>query len=123
MTTEIYLTIYCPGDVMVCLTTGTKSFIGFIDESRVLKYSHISGDEKALALLSLEAQILQAIRPRKHIIGFKGLPGDSLLLEFAPFGPISEYLKNNNPDLPRRLEWVCQVTEALATVHKKHVLH
>lgn len=123
MTTEIYLTIYCPGDVTACLTTGTNSFIGFIDESTVLKYPHIPGDEKALALLSLEARILQAIGPHKHIIGFKGLTRDGLLLELAPFGSISEYLKNNNPDLQRRLEWVCQVAEALATVHQKHVLH
>ena len=123
MTTEIYLTIYCPGDVTACLTTGTNCFIGFIDESTILKYPHIPGDEKALALLSLEARILQAIGSHKHIIGFKGLTKDGLLLERAPFESISEYLKNNNPDLQRRLEWVCQVTEALAIVHKKRVLH
>jgi len=123
MTTEIYLTIYCPGDVTACLTTGTNSFIGLVDETTVLKYPHIPGDEKALALLGLEARIFQAIGPHKHIIGFKGLTKDGLLLERAHFGSISEYLKNNNPGLQRRLEWVCQVTEALATVHKKRVLH
>ena len=123
MTMEIYLTIYCPGDVTACLTSGTNSFIGSVDETTVLKYPHTPGDEKALALLGLEARILQAIGPHKHIIGFKGLTKDGLLLERAPFGSTSEYLKNNNPGLQRRLEWVCQVTEALATVHKKHVLH
>ena len=104
MTTEIYLTTYCPGDVTGCLTAGTNSFIGFIDESTVLKYPHIPSDEKALALLSLEARILQAIGPHKHIIGFKALTEDGLLLERAPFGSISEYLKNNNPSLEQRLE-------------------
>ncbi|KAL8906149.1 MAG: hypothetical protein Q9207_002182 [Kuettlingeria erythrocarpa] len=98
-------------------------FIGSVDETTVLKYPHVSGNEKALALLGLEARILQAIGSHKHIIGFKGLTKDGLLLEYAPFGSVSEYLKNNNPGFQRRLEWVRQVTEALATVHQKHVLH
>ena len=102
---------------------GTNSFIGSVDDTTVLKYPHVPGDEKALALLGLEARIFQAIGPHKHIIGFKGLTKDGLLLERAPFGSISEYLKSNNPGLQRRLEWICQVTEALATVHKKFVLH
>ena len=111
----------CPGDVTACLTMGTNSFIDLIDESTVLKYPHIPGDE-ALALLNLEAQILQAIEPYKHIIDFKKLIRDSLLFECAPFGSISEYFKNNNPDLQQRLEWICQITEALATVYKKHII-
>ncbi|KAL8942661.1 MAG: hypothetical protein Q9211_001307 [Gyalolechia sp. 1 TL-2023] len=123
MTTVIYLSIYCPGDVTECLTTGTNSFIGLINEMTVLKYPHIPGDQKALALLGLEARIFQAIGPHKYIIGFKGLTKDGLLLERAPFGSIGEYLKLNNPGLQRRLEWVYQVSEALATVHKKRVLH
>lgn len=86
---------------------GRKSFIGFIDESTVLKYPHIPGDEKALALLSLEARILQAIGPHKHIIGFKGLTRDGLLLERAPFGSINEYLKNTRH--PQVLGWKIQL--------------
>ena len=123
MTTEIYLTMYCPGDVTVCLTMGTNSFIGIVDETTVLKYPHFPGDERALATLGLEARILKTIGPHKYIIGFKGLTKDGLLLERAHFGSITEYLENNNPELPQRLEWVREATEALATVHKKHVLH
>ena len=123
MTTEIYLTIYCPGDVTECLTTGTNSFIGSVDEKTVLKYPHIPGDEKALALLGLEARIFQAIGPHKHIIGFKGLTKDGLLLERAHFGSITEYLQNNDPGLQQRLKWAYQAAEALAIVHKKGVLH
>ena len=123
MTTEIYLTMYCPGDVTTFLTMGTSSFIGSVDDTTVLKYPRVQGDEEALALLGLEARIFQAIGPHKHIIGFKGLTKDGLLLERAPFGSISEYLKDNNPGLQRRLGWICQVTEALVTVHEKLVLH
>lgn len=117
------MTIYCPGDVTACLTTGTSSFIGFIDKTTVLKYPHIPGDKNALANLDLEARILQTIGPHRHIIGFKGQTKHGLLLARAHFGSITEYLKNNDPGLRRRLEWVCQVAEALATVHKKGVLH
>ena len=67
------------------LTTGTNSFIGLNDETTVLKYLHIPGDEEALALLGLEARILQAIGPCKHIIGFRGTTKHGLLLERAPF--------------------------------------
>ncbi len=124
MATEIYLVIYCPGDVTECLTMGTSSFIGFIDKTTVLKYPHIPGDKNSLANLDIEARILQTIGPHRYIIGFKGQKKDGLLLERAQFGYITEYLKNNDPGLRRRPEWVCQVAEALATtVHKKGVLH
>lgn len=80
-------------------------------------------NKNALANLDIEARILQTIGPHRHIIGFKGRTKHGLLLERAHFGSITEYLKNNDAGLWRRLEWVCQVAEALATVHKKGVLH
>ncbi len=36
------------------------------------EYRHIPGDKKALANLDLEARILQAIGPHRHVIGFMG---------------------------------------------------
>ena len=48
---------------------------------------------------------------------------DGLLLERAPCGSVNEYLKKNDPGLQKRLEWIWQITEAVATVHEKHVLH
>ena len=56
-----------------CLTPGTIGFIGLFDEMIVLKSPHIPDDEEALALLGLEARVLQAIGLHKHIIGFKRL--------------------------------------------------
>ena len=102
---------------------GTNSFIGIVDETTVLKYSHLPGDKKALATLGLEARMLKQIGPHKHIIGFKGLTEDGLLLERAYFGSIIEYLENNTPDVWQRIRWARQATEALAVVHQKHVLH
>ena len=123
MATEIYLTEYCPGSVTACLTMGSSSFIGLVDDKTVLKYPHIPGDKEALAALGLEARILQAIGPHKHVIGYKGLTDDGLLLERAPFGSITEYLQGNNPGLQQRLSWAYQAANALAIVHQKRVLH
>ncbi|MCJ1356714.1 MAG: hypothetical protein MMC33_006709 [Icmadophila ericetorum] len=102
---------------------GTSSFIGLVDETSVLKYPHIQGDQKALAALSLEARFLQIIGPHKNIIGFKGLTTDGLLLEHAHFGSITEYLKKNNPEVQQRLVWLYQTAEALTTVHQMNILH
>ncbi|MCJ1248030.1 hypothetical protein MMC30_005245 [Trapelia coarctata] len=102
MTTEMYLTDYCPENVTACLTMGTNGFIGVVDATTVLKYPHIPGD---------------------HIIGFKGLTKDGLLLERAPFGSIADYLANHNPGRQQRLKWAYQAAEALAAVHQKRVLH
>lgn len=105
------------------LIPAMDSFIGIIDEATVLEYSHFPGDKKALATLGLKARILKEIGPHKHIIGFKGLTEDGLLLERAYFGSIAEYLENSTPELWQRLRWARQATEALATVHDKRVLH
>lgn len=108
---------------MACLTTGTNCFIGSVDETTVLKYLHIPGDKKVLALLGLEARIFQAIGFYKYIIGFKGLTKDGLLFKYIPFESVNEYLKNNNPKLQRKLKQVRQINETLATVHQKYILH
>ena len=70
------------------LTTGTDSFIGLIDEPKVLKYPHIPGDVEVSALLGLEARILQIIGAHKHIIGLEGPTKHGLLLGRAPFGSL-----------------------------------
>lgn len=105
------------------LTQGTSCFIGIVDETTVLKYPIAKGDKATLALLGIEARMYQAIGPHKYIIGFKGQRKDGLLLDRARIGSIAEYLKNNKPTEQQRLEWARQATEAIATVHKKMVLH
>ena len=121
MTSEFAL--YCPEGVTECLTMGTNSFIGLVDDSTVLKYPLTRYDKNALAILGLEARIFQLIGPHKHIIGFKGLIDSGLLLELASFGSVATYLERNDPALQQRLNWAYQATEAIAAVHKKHILH
>lgn len=123
MSSEVELKMYFPGNVRDFLSRGCSSFIGLIDEKTVLKYPTIAGDEEAHKFLGLEARIFLAIGPHKHIIGFKGQTDDGLLLEHAPFGSVYDYLRYNYPGLQQRFTWICQSTEALAVVHKKHVVH
>ena len=68
------------------LTAGTNRFISLNAETTVLKHLHIPGDEEALALLGLEARILQAIGPHKHIIGFKEQSNMACYLSVHRFG-------------------------------------
>ena len=105
------------------LGIGTNSYVGIVDETTVLKYPHIPGDKSALAILGLEARMLEVIGPHKHIIKLKGQTKDGLLLERAHFGSIAQYLKNNDPPLQQRMEWTSQATKAIAIVHRARVLH
>ena len=123
MAMEVEYALYCPETVTECLTRGSSSFIGLVDDTTVLKYPLARDDKKALAFLELEARILQLIGPHKYIIGFKGLTESGLLLERAPFGSIAAYLERNDPALQQRLAWAYQATEALVAVHEKNVLH
>ncbi|MCJ1333151.1 hypothetical protein MMC10_009845 [Thelotrema lepadinum] len=123
MATEVYLTLYYPQGVIDCLTTGTRSYIGLVDPSTVLKYPHILGDERAMVNLDIEARCLKAIGSHKHVIGYKGRTKDGLLLELAHFGSIAEYLENNNPSIQQRIKWASHATEALVATHQAKVLH
>lgn len=123
MAWETYRTFYKADGVTEFLGLGANSYIGIVDATTVLKYPHIPGDRTALAILSLEARMLKAIGPHKHIINLKGQTKDGLLLERAHFGSIAQYFKNNSPPFQQRLEWARQATEALSVVHKARVLH
>lgn len=123
MTTEVYLSVYCPGPVTACLTTGSGSFIGIVNDTTVLKYPHTPGDTAAFSRLQSEARMLQAIGSHQNIIGFKGLISEGLLLERASLGSVTEYLSTCNPASWQRLLWIYQVADALSRVHEKGVIH
>lgn len=73
-----------------------------LDKTTVLKYPHTPDDETALRIPDLEAQILESIRPHRHVIGYKGGKFDGLLLERASCGSIAHFLKNNTPTWQQR---------------------
>ncbi|KAL9104906.1 MAG: hypothetical protein Q9163_000223 [Psora crenata] len=114
---------YYPEGVTEFVGLGLDSYVGAVDETTVLKYPQIPGDEEAFALLEMEAEILRTIGPHKHIIGFKGLRKDGLLLERAMGGSIAQYLKDHTPTYQQRVTWARQATEAVAVMHRAGVLH
>ncbi len=123
MAIETYRTFYKADGVTEFLGVGTNSYVGIVDDTTVLKYPRTPDDKTALAILRLEARMIESVGPHKHIINLKGQTKDGLLLERAHFGSIAQYLKNNDPPLQQRLDWARQATEAVATVHRARVLH
>ena len=114
---------YKPKGVTGYLGLGVDSFVGAIDETTVLKYPKTPGDETALSILKIEAEILTAIGPHKYIVGYKGLREDGLLLERALYGSIKQFLYDHTITDEQRLIWARQASEAIAVTHKAGVIH
>lgn len=103
---------------------GGNSFIGLVDETTVFKYPRIPGDRASIASLNVEARIFKAIGPHDQIIGFKEQKNDGLFIDYATYGSLARYLvENQAATAPQRLRWSCQVTEAIAVIHSKRVIH
>lgn len=109
--------------VIEFLGLGADSFIGSVDKTTILKYPKTPGDETALVILDLKAQILTTIGPHKHIIGYKGRREEGLLLERTLHGSIAQFLKDHTPTWQQRLAWARQATEAVAVTHRAGVIH
>ncbi|KAF2786082.1 hypothetical protein K505DRAFT_368535 [Melanomma pulvis-pyrius CBS 109.77] len=69
-----------PDGVQHIVTTGGNHYIGFVNESTILKYPHFKGTRGALGV---ELEILQRLGKHPHIIELKGEHEDGLLLEYA----------------------------------------
>ena len=90
---------------------------------RPSKYPQFPGDQSAIASLHVEAQIFLAIGPHDRIIGFRGQKNDGLLLDYAPYGSLAQYIAENQTTEQQRLRWSCQATEAVAVIHKRRGIH
>ncbi len=89
MNGDIYVVPYYPEGVKYIITTGSNHYIGFVDESTILKYSHFKGTSTALRA---ESMILQRLGKHPRIIEFKGEHNDGLLLEYARNGSLEKHL-------------------------------
>jgi hypothetical protein len=67
------------------ITTGSNHYIGFVNESIIMKYPHFKGNS---ASLRAESRILQRLGKHPRIIESKGERDDGLLLEYAPNGSL-----------------------------------
>lgn len=69
---------------------GSECFIGLIHESKVLKYPRIAGDNTSI---EVESQLLAVLGSYRRIVKSYGLSEHDLLLQYAPNGNHSEYIR------------------------------
>ncbi|KAJ5432161.1 uncharacterized protein N7458_011317 [Penicillium daleae] len=115
---------YYPLGVSEIIGRGGASFIGVLDESTVLKYPCIPGNNEGI---QTEARLLEAIGSHPRIIATEGLTKYGLVLQRASTGCLNDYIDYiaSLPAIPfdRKLLWRKQTAEAVSVIHEKHVIH
>lgn len=119
MDDNIYVVPYFPRGVQYIITTGSNHYIGYVDESTVLKYPHFRG---SLESLRVERIILEWLGTHSRIIAFKGWHDDGVLLEYAVTGSLENYLKKNTVTTKERLRFAREIAEGVSHVHRRNVL-
>ena len=82
--------VLSPG-VSKIIGRGSECFIGLIDEPKVLKHPRIAGDNTSI---EVEAQLLAVLGSYPRIVNSYGLSEHGLLLQYAPNGNLSEYIRS-----------------------------
>lgn len=119
--TVIEIHPYYPPGVSKIIGSGTECFIGLIDNSRVLKYPRIPGNN---ASIEVEARLLTELGSHPRIVNSYGLKEHGLLLQYAPNGNLCEYITSNRSiSLNQKLRWCKQAAEAVNYIHQKRVIH
>ncbi|KAJ5934441.1 hypothetical protein N7466_003988 [Penicillium verhagenii] len=117
----VHIRRYCPPGVSEIIDRGGGSFIGALDESAVLKYPCIPGDNESI---QTEGRLLEVIGSHPRIIAMKGLTEHGLVLQRAPNGSLSDYLATQpGISMDRKLLWCKQAAEAVSFIHEKHIIH
>lgn len=73
-----------------------------------------------------EIAVYERLGRHKAILPYYGSLEASVLLQFAPYGSVRQYLEDPQskpPTLARKLLWVSQATEAISFLHSKAILH
>lgn len=72
----------------------------------------------------MEREICELLHSHPHIVEFKGIHEDGILLGYACHGSIGNYLQlGPNPSTPNKLRWCLQAVSAVSYLHKKKVIH
>ncbi|KAE8354767.1 kinase-like domain-containing protein [Aspergillus coremiiformis] len=112
---------YYPPGVSEIIGRGGECFIGAINDSTVLKYPCIPGNNEGIYI---EAQLLEVLGSHPRIIASKGLTEYGLTLQRASNGSLSDHIASESFIPPhQRLLWCKQAAEAVSYIHSKHVIH
>ncbi len=113
---------------------GTSGVAALYPETRiVVKFPHETEEDDDLGTRlrckrekdAYERLAPSANRPGSILMYFgPSIDGRGILLEYAEYGRVDEYItKNNRPPSNIILRWAQQAAEALVHCHSKHVLH
>ncbi|KAF2010088.1 kinase-like protein [Aaosphaeria arxii CBS 175.79] len=116
---DIYVTPYFPKGVQYIITTGSDHYIGFVNETTILKYPHFKDGSNAL---DIETAMFRQLGKHPRIIEFKGEHEDGLLLEYAPNGSLANYIQNTNVTMKEKIRFARETAEGVAHVHRSNVL-
>ncbi|KAJ6016303.1 hypothetical protein N7540_010894 [Penicillium herquei] len=112
---------YFPPGVSEIIGRGGECFIGAIDDSTVLKYPCIPGNNESV---HIEAQLLEVLRSHPRIITSKGITEHGLMIQRASNGSLSEYMAAQSfISSDQRLLWCKEAAEAVSYIHGKNVIH
>ena len=117
----VHVRRYSPPGVSEIIGRGGESFIGVLDESTVLKYPCIPGNNESI---QTEARLLEVIGSHPRIIATEGLTKHGLVLQRASNGCLNDYIASQPAiSFDRKLLWCKQAAEAVSVIHGKHVIH
>jgi serine/threonine protein kinase len=118
----VYVQAYYPEGVQHIITTGSCHYIGFVDESTVLKYPHVKGPSPALDVEHAMFMQLGKEGKHHHIIEFKGKHQDGLLLEYAPSGSLETYIRETDITKEEKIRFAKETAEGVAYAHGKNII-
>ncbi|KAJ5701278.1 hypothetical protein N7488_008826 [Penicillium malachiteum] len=112
---------YLPPWLSEIIDRGGGCFIGAINDSTVLKYPCILGDNESI---HIEGQILKLLGSHPRIITLEGQTEYGLILQRASNGSLSEYVTSTSfISYDQGLLWCKQAAEAVSYIHTKQVIH
>ncbi|RMZ71378.1 serine threonine kinase [Pyrenophora seminiperda CCB06] len=114
----IYVLPRYPKGVRHIITTGSCHYIGFVDETTILKYSHDEGPSPAL---EVEHAIFNRLGSHPRIIEFRGKHEEGLLLEYATSGSLQTYIRGDITK-EEKLRLARETAEGVAYIHGKDVI-
>jgi serine/threonine protein kinase len=115
----IHVEVYYPAGVQHIITTGGTHYIGYINETTVLKYPHSKDDSFAL---DVERAIFEQLGKNNRIIEFKGVHKNGLLLEYASNGSLESYVQKADTTEEQKMRFAREAAEGVAYAHGKNII-
>ncbi|KAH8726909.1 kinase-like domain-containing protein, partial [Phaeosphaeriaceae sp. PMI808] len=103
---------YYPRGVSKVIGFGSSSFIGFLNESTVLKYPRVK--EEQWDRFDVESRIYKALGPHPRILTFYGCDKRDLLRDPS---------RSRSLTIRNRIRFCQQAAEGIAYIHSKKVIH